>query len=323
MLVVQDYEHAGEVVAGGTIDADYYDADFPTFFVDRAVLEAVIPDLPAWAATITTTLAPASHATGVTAAVSAAAGVVETDTANVLGALPGTDPVLGSEVVIIGAHIDHLGVDLASGELYPGADDNASGSATMMELARAAALTEGFVPKRTLLFASWNAEEEGLYGSCFYVENPIYPLEDTKAMFSLDMVGAGDGTGLILFGAQQASNRWIVDLLDGAAQAGGLTYEAIAAEALPQSDHACFAQAGVAAVLALTNGTHDLYHTPADTADTLAVADLEAAVRLMWAGLQPLARGEEEAFARALRPRATGAPPSRPRRPPAPGWPRH
>ncbi len=105
---------------------------------------------------------------------------------NVIGVLAGCDPALRDEAVVIGAHIDHLG---KSGEVvYPGADDNASGTASLIEIARAfAALPER--PKRTVIFAFWTGEEEGKFGSGYYVRHPLWPLTRTRALVNLDMIG--------------------------------------------------------------------------------------------------------------------------------------
>ena len=112
---------------------------------------------------------------------------------NVIGVLEGTDAVLKNEVVIIGAHYDHLGkggmgsLAADSIEIHHGADDNASGVATVLELARQFAKEKK--NKRTIVFAAFGGEEEGLLGSKFYVNNPSFPLDKTVAMINLDMVG--------------------------------------------------------------------------------------------------------------------------------------
>lgn len=294
MILVQDYYHAGDVETALTLSEGYFDADFPAVMADRSRVEEVVPDMPTWAGTINNTLAPASATTGATAIISVSAGVAQVQTENVLGSVPGTDPTLGDEVVIIGAHIDHLGVDTLTNEAYLGADDNASGIAVMMELARmTACATE---PARTVLFAAFNAEEVGLIGSCYYVDNPTYVLANTKLMVSIDMVGAGDGSGLIVFGGSTAGQSWVVDLMQGSATAQGLTYSVVAADPNESSDHACFVYAFVPAVHVLTLGPHDYYHTPGDTIDTILTSDLEAASLLMWALLEPLVLGIEDIY---------------------------
>ena len=111
---------------------------------------------------------------------------------NVLGVLPGRDPAYADEIIILGGHYDHMGQD-PDGTAWVGANDNASGIATMLEIARIWQ-EAGYVPRRTVLFAAWDAEEQGLLGSVHYAWNPIYPHENTVAMLQLDMVGAGDDT---------------------------------------------------------------------------------------------------------------------------------
>lgn len=105
---------------------------------------------------------------------------------NVIGVIAGSDPKLREEAVVIGAHLDHLGI--FKGELYPGADDNASGVAALIEIAKALAGLE-IRPKRTVVFAFWTGEEEGKFGSGFYVRHPLRPLDRTVAYFNLDMLG--------------------------------------------------------------------------------------------------------------------------------------
>lgn len=105
---------------------------------------------------------------------------------NVLGRLEGSDPVLRREAVLIGAHMDHLG--RPGGVLHPGADDNASGVAALLEIARAFAASP-VRPRRTVLFAFWTGEEEGRFGSGHYVRHPRWPLAATTAYLNLDMIG--------------------------------------------------------------------------------------------------------------------------------------
>ncbi len=291
-LFVQDWSHDAAPMQG-TVDAAYYDPSFPVFAVNRDKLIAAVPDMKSWVETINSTLAPHSVVTDVKVSLSAETAIENVQTANLVGAVQGTDPVIGSEVVVIGAHVDHLGKDPSTGEIFRGADDNASGTAVMMELARAVVLT-GLKPARTLVFAGFNAEEVGLIGSCRYVEQPPWPLAKTVAMFSIDMVGAGDGSGLVLYGAKEASTEWIGQLMSASAAASALPFQVLPEAYVPNSDHACFAQAGVPAVLALSAGEHAFYHTPQDTLDTILDADLEASARLLWATLQPLAMGTEK-----------------------------
>ena len=112
---------------------------------------------------------------------------------NVVGILEGNDPVLKNEAIVIGAHYDHLGRggrgSLApnSKEIHNGADDNASGTSAMLELARQ--FSESKSNRRTIVFVGFGGEEEGLLGSKAYVNNPVFPLDKTIAMINMDMVG--------------------------------------------------------------------------------------------------------------------------------------
>lgn len=108
---------------------------------------------------------------------------------NIIAVLPGSDEVMKNEYVVIGAHLDHVG---KQGDIYfPGANDNASGSAAVMEIAKAFA-TSAIKPKRSLVFVLFTSEEQGLFGSAYYTEHPPVPLEKTVAMINLDCIGFGD-----------------------------------------------------------------------------------------------------------------------------------
>ncbi|MGE5360072.1 MAG: M20/M25/M40 family metallo-hydrolase [Bacteroidales bacterium] len=109
---------------------------------------------------------------------------------NVIGVIPGSDPVLSKEYLLLGAHLDHEGVGV-DGFVYPGADDDASGVATVLEVARV--LHEhAFKPRRTLVLCAWMGEELGLVGSRWYTNHPAFPLERTALYLNMDMVGTGD-----------------------------------------------------------------------------------------------------------------------------------
>ena len=110
---------------------------------------------------------------------------------NVIGLIPGGDHLLGQEWVIVGGHLDHNGRN-AAGDVFHGADDNASGAAIVMELARCFAALD-VPPERSMMFIAFAAEEQGLLGSKYYVDNPLVPLEYTAAMFNFDCCGIGEG----------------------------------------------------------------------------------------------------------------------------------
>jgi len=124
---------------------------------------------------------------------------------NVLAKIVGTDKRLKEEVVILGAHLDRLGV-VMYGDIPNGADDNASGAAGVLETARVMKLA-GIRPKRAVVFALWGGDETGLWGSEYYVGHPVYPLEKTAAYVNLDMEGHGNGK--VLFeGSYFAPELW-------------------------------------------------------------------------------------------------------------------
>lgn len=106
---------------------------------------------------------------------------------NVIGIVEGSDPVLKNECVVFMAHYDHLGID-ENGEVFNGADDNGSGTVTVLEVAKAFAGLDR-KPKRSIVFLWVTGEEAGMLGSQFYVENPAFPMDKTVACVNIDMDG--------------------------------------------------------------------------------------------------------------------------------------
>ncbi|HJS28688.1 MAG TPA: M20/M25/M40 family metallo-hydrolase, partial [Anaerolineales bacterium] len=179
------------------------------------------------------------------------------ETANVLGILPGSDPYLRQEVIILGAHYDHVGDDPAGlvcegsdctetpGLRYPGANDNASGVGVLLEIARSWH-EQGFRPKRSVLFAAWGAEELGQLGSRYFLENPTLPLDHSLGIVQLDGVGSGDGFYL---GAQGV---WEQDalLLGSIQNAAELQEEELVfSDSIVSSDQLPFREAGFPGIL--------------------------------------------------------------------------
>jgi aminopeptidase YwaD len=231
---------------------------------------------------------------------------------NVIGILEGNDPVLKSEAIVIGAHYDHLGrggrssLATNSTEIHYGADDNASGVAAMLELARQFAQAKN--NKRTLIFMAFGGEEEGLLGSKFYVNNPVFPLDKTVAMINLDMVGRLNEDKLTVGGIGTASEwkNWIeyrnfqqgnkadltpVDLpnpkipmgsqavsttvavSDNVSPKTGLFDLQLNQDGFGPSDHSSFYGKQIP-VLFFFTGTHADYHKPSDTAEKINYAGL-------------------------------------------------
>src|SRR5579863_12759 len=194
---------------------------------------------------------------------------------NVAAFVPGTTP----EYIIIGAHYDHLGLgdehSLApglKGTIHPGADDNASGTAGVIELARW--FSRQPQPKRGILFMTFAGEELGLLGSAWYVKNPILPLENAVAMINLDMIGRIRGGKIFLSGTETGTS--FAKLLDEVKLAAPLHFDLTGknsgTDMSDASDHASFVSKQVP-VLFFFSGLHADYHKPGDTADKIDAAD--------------------------------------------------
>ncbi len=187
---------------------------------------------------------------------------------NVLALLPGRDPAKQRETVVLGAHRDHFGRQ--AGLLFPGADDNASGTAVLLEVARA--LTEaGLKPRRPILFISFSGEEQGLLGSRAYVRHPSRPLASTLGMVNVDHAGAGNGR--LTVGVTQVPKETAAEAGRRAGSADRLDLYGF----FPGGDHVPFKEAGVPTATVVTGGPHPHFHQPTDTAD-LVNPDLLASV---------------------------------------------
>ena len=227
---------------------------------------------------------------------------------NVIGVLEGSDRLLKNETIIVGAHYDHLGhggegsLAPRSGEIHHGADDNASGTAGVLELAQLFT-SQRPRPKRTIVFMCFSGEEEGLLGSSYYVNHPIIPLANTVAMINMDMIGRMKDRKLIIGGVGTAK-EWR-DLIGSGniAQATKITAVpdagapsgmpvVVAANGRPivtvdpsksfdltlqedgygPSDHSSFYSKQIP-VLFFWTGTHNDYHKPSDTSDKINYTD--------------------------------------------------
>jgi hypothetical protein len=227
---------------------------------------------------------------------------------NVVGILEGSDPVLKSEAIVIGAHYDHLGrggqgsLAPREGEIHRGADDNASGVAGVLELARLFSANRVQM-KRTLVFIAFGGEEEGLLGSNYYVNHPVWPLDKTVAMINMDMIGRMKDKRLMIGGVGTAQEwRGLIDYANLEVQGfellpklgmpprpqkstGGVSRNATLStpatnrfaltlneDGYGPSDHSSF-YAKQIPVLFFFTGTHDDYHKPTDTAEKIAYED--------------------------------------------------
>jgi len=186
---------------------------------------------------------------------------------NIVGFLEGSDPVLKNEFVVIGAHYDHLGT--TGSTYYPGADDNASGSAALVEIAAALARIQIYLA-RSVVFLFFDAEEDGLCGSEYYTDHPLYTLAATVYMIDLDMVGYLRNNALELTDAN--GSTWGRSTLAALAPKYGLTvtFPSCGYEC---SDHAPFYNAGIPSLM-ITTGLEDVYHKTTDTADKINYAGM-------------------------------------------------
>ncbi|MFZ0547837.1 MAG: M20/M25/M40 family metallo-hydrolase, partial [Candidatus Promineifilaceae bacterium] len=204
---------------------------------------------------------------------------------NILGVIPGRDPDYADEVVIIGGHYDHIGQG-PDGTVWPGANDNASGVAVMLEIARSWH-EQGYVPRRTVVFAAWDAEEMGLLGSLYYVNHPRYQLENTVAVLNLDMVGAGEDTLYI-----DSGNELGTDLLQIATASGVIS---TTLSSIGRSDHYSFQLADVPATMMIWFGGGDgvpSYHRPEDTPAVIEPEKLAISGRIAETMMLSLTEGE-------------------------------
>jgi len=193
---------------------------------------------------------------------------------NVLGVIPGSDPKLREETVVIGAHRDHFGQQ--AGLLFPGADDNASGTAVLLEIARVLMQSHP-PPRRTILFASFSGEERDLLGSKLYVEHPSFSLDQTVAMINVDHVGVGNGK--LTVGVTKIPK----EVAKEAAQMAGLSGDVELYGLFPGGDHVPFAKAGVPTIAVVTSGAHPFFHQPSDVPETIQPHVLQAAARYILA----------------------------------------
>jgi hypothetical protein len=213
---------------------------------------------------------------------------------NVIGVIPGQHPKLSTQSVILGAHYDHLGMgwpdvrEQNQGKVHYGADDNASGVAVMLELART--LGRDFRPDRTMVFAAFSAEEAGRLGSKHYVKHgKNYPVSKSIAMLNLDTVGRLFDNKLMILGGGSAS-EW-VHIFRGIGFVTGIP-SVMVNEPLDSSDQISFHEVGVPAVQ-LFSAAHADYHRPGDIAEKIDADGLVKVAEVSRQVLEYLAGREE------------------------------
>lgn len=214
---------------------------------------------------------------------------------NVMGAIPGSDSMLQNEWVVVGAHYDHLGLgerdSLApsqKGQVHHGADDNASGTSGVLELARLAARNKSGW-KRSVLFMTFAAEEIGLIGSSHFVNNPTIPIRNVNGMINMDMIGRLNNDHLYVggVGTSPSYQPWLEDFKKSV----GLNLD-YSDSGYGASDHTSF-NAKKIPVLFFFSGLHTDYHKPSDTPDKINGNGAIKVLSLVYLMMDKMATGIE------------------------------
>lgn len=210
---------------------------------------------------------------------------------NVLAYIKGTEKP--EELLIISGHLDHLGIE--NDKIHYGADDNGSGTVAIMEIAQAFKMAKkgGHAPKRSILFMHLTAEEIGLKGSQYYVENPVFKLENTIANLNIDMIGRIDkahennSNYIYIIGADRISKElhYVSEAINNTLYNFEFDYtfneEGDTNRYYYRSDHYNFAKHNIP-VIFYFNGVHDDYHKPTDTEDKINYSLLEKRTQLIF-----------------------------------------
>lgn len=214
--------------------------------------------------------------------------------ANVVGLIRGSDPTLAGEAVVVGAHYDHIGIGqpVDGDSINNGADDDASGTVAVLEVARA--LQRGAPPKRTVIFVAFTGEEMGLLGTRYYIENPVISMENTVAELQIEMIGRPDdlagGEGKAWLTGYERSTMG--DML----RDNGI---AIVPDPRPdqnffmRSDNIAFARIGIPAHTLSSFNLHTDYHRPSDDVDKVDFAHMTAVIEATVQAVRHLADGEK------------------------------
>lgn len=267
-------------------DLNFLDAGIPTIVISRRAANTILhnqrPDKAEGAGEKSDalgrfqTLSTATALENLTLSFKTDVVKINGNAANVVGLLPGSDPQLASEYVVIGAHYDHLGLggpeSLAAnpeGQIHHGADDNASGTSGLLELARVMAANRGAV-KRSIIFMAFSGEELGLLGSAAYTRNALVPIAATVAMLNMDMVGRLRNQSLFI-GGVGTSPAWkpLIEKLNAPENGSGSRFQlSYGQDGFGPSDHQSFYVKDIPVLFFFTS-THDDYHKPSDTADKI------------------------------------------------------
>src|SRR5262249_33499019 len=282
-------------------DLNFLDAGIPAAAISRDaanwIFEAGGIKIPAADSSAMGALPSAADLSGVEAQLKTEVVKIESKTSNVVGLIRGSDPHLTNEYIIIGAHYDHLGLGGSEslsqnpyGQIHHGADDNASGTAALIEIARVLASSRDRL-RRSVIIAAFSGEEEGLLGSASYAKNPPVPLSASVAMINMDMIGRLRQNMLMVSGTA-TSPAW-KPLLEELNRKQGARAEAgsdgVAAtrfklalgdDGYGPSDHQSFYIRDIP-VLFFFTGSHDDYHKPSDTADKINAPGIKQVAELV------------------------------------------
>lgn len=196
-------------------------------------------------------------------------------TMNVIGLIEGRDPSLKNEIVVIGAHYDHLGVTKDGKEVFNGADDNASGTAALLEIAQAFAECQT-KPRRSLLFIAFTGEEKGVLGSGYYINHPVIPLSRTAAMLNMDMIGRNDPDSIQTITKER---EVFTPLTQEISKKMGIKLAEPTASLYSSTDHFPFLEEGIP-VIWYFDGGGSFAHKTYDTWDKLSPEKMERVARL-------------------------------------------
>jgi len=287
VLTAMDQKAGGVLLVGGPVFTQndqlqglFYDKNsssypIPVMQVTRKTADQILKNsgkTVAWLEEqLNTTGTPLSFETKTTLSGSADIIPHKVQSHNVVGLLPGNDPVLSKEFIIIGAHYDHLGKGgPGSGSrmadtlaIHYGADDNASGVAAVLELARHFSAAKN--NRRSLVFVAFGAEEMGLIGSRSFVNNPPVDLKKVTAMFNFDMVGRLDPLKKSLSIGGTLTSLESEEILQRLNTGLDMTFSG---EGVGPSDHASFYLQNIP-VFFISTSAHPDYHTPGDTPDKI------------------------------------------------------
>ncbi|MEG0517607.1 MAG: TonB family protein [Bacteroidales bacterium] len=219
---------------------------------------------------------------------------------NMIGVVEGYDPVLKNEYIVIGAHIDHLGVNklMKDGEqvlqIYPGADDNASGVAAVMEVAKQVAARQ-FLFRRSVIFAFFGAEELGMAGSWYFLNRSFKDVDKIVMMMNLDMVGRSGGDNkLQVFTATQ--NHDLMGIINGLSNRTFSVKPVVSFTDYFPSDHRLFYEKNIPIAL-FTTGVHRDYHTPRDQSGRIDYNQLEYIAEYVYSMAEVIANRDERILA--------------------------